>query len=89
MDALWDQPQRRVRGRDLKRDEIFEFICQYALEHNGVTPGFLQIARQFNLKYGTVYGHVSALSNERLLRIEDRHIVVEDSYWKPPARFKG
>ncbi len=89
MDMSWNQPQRRITKRALKRDAIYEFICQYALEHHGATPGFLQIARHFQIAYGTVYGHVSALSNERRLQIEDRQIIVEDSEWTPPPYYQG
>jgi hypothetical protein len=70
--------------RHLRRDDIYAYICRYALEHNGATPGLLHMARQFGLAYSTVRGHVAELAMERKLRLEDRQIIVEDSEWLPP-----
>ncbi len=78
----WNKTQTRKLG--LVRYEVFKFIVRYAEEHNGATPGYLQIAREFQRSYSTVRGHVYELALEGLLRIEDRQIIVEDSEWTPP-----
>jgi DNA-binding GntR family transcriptional regulator len=70
-----------------KRHEIFNWICQYADERNGITPSYMEIARQFCLSRGTVRNHVLLLALDGLLRLEDRQIIVEDSDWIPPPHY--
>lgn len=74
----------RRNNRWLRRDEIFEWICIYAEEHNGVTPSIRAVARQFGIAYMTARAHVLELLAERRLRIEDNQLIVEDSTWIPP-----
>jgi len=80
--VVWGEPVRK--GRALKRYKVYAYIIRYAKEHNGVTPSFLHLARHFDRSYSTVRGHIYELIAERLLRIEDRQIIVEDSEWIPP-----
>jgi Mn-dependent DtxR family transcriptional regulator len=75
---------RRNLDKELKRDELLRYIWLYSLEHNGVTPSYMQIASEFDLKFSTVRGHIYELANEGKLRLEDRQIIVEDSEWIPP-----
>jgi hypothetical protein len=76
-----------IQSNHPRRDEVLDYICRYARDHNGATPAILQIAREFHLSYSTIRGHVCELAMERKLRLEDRQIVVEDSSWTPPPYF--
>jgi Mn-dependent DtxR family transcriptional regulator len=64
--------------------DYLRFIVEYARDHNGNSPGQREIARHFDVHWNTARGHLFELSNKRLLRIENGHIVVEDSVWTPP-----
>jgi hypothetical protein len=63
---------------------VLSWIIEYADLHNGVTPGFRETARQFNIHPSTARGYIFELANKHLLRIVDKKIVVEDSEWTPP-----
>jgi hypothetical protein len=75
---------RQNPNRKLKRDAIFEWICRYADEHNGATPSIRAVGRAFDVHYHTARGHVLELLADRLLRLEDGQLVIEDSEWIPP-----
>ena len=74
-----------------RRRAVYQFICDYACERNGVTPPIMTIARNMGVSFSTARGHVTELALARLIRLEDRQIIVEDSEWVPPdlVRFKA
>jgi len=69
-----------------RRDEIFEFVCNYASEKDGPTPSIREIALNFGLSYSTVYHHTMKLIIEGRLRQEDGKLIVINSEWYPPSR---
>lgn len=75
---------RRSPRKILRRDEIFQWICTYAEEHNGATPSIRATAREFDIAYMTARAHILELLAERRLRMEDNQLIVEDSTWIPP-----
>lgn len=85
---VWDAPQREKRRRRTRRDEIFEFICDYAEQNLGVTPSLRIIASHFGISHVTVSNHVWKLRAERRVDWVDSRIKVEDSTWTPPPGFE-
>jgi Mn-dependent DtxR family transcriptional regulator len=68
---------------DLQRDYLM-FVITYAQDHNGNSPGLRETAKHFGVHPSTARGHLGELANKRLLRFEDRKIIVEESVWTPP-----
>lgn len=73
-------------GYRLTRTQVdyLRFIVQYAIDHNGNSPGINEAAEQFGVTWSTARGHVIELSNKRLVQLKDGKIVVEESEWDPP-----
>lgn len=67
-----------------RRDEIFDFICDYCDEHNGPTPSIREIAYHFNRSYTTVYRHIQHLIEEERLELRHGKLIVLDARWLPP-----
>lgn len=67
-----------------RRDEIFDFICEYANAHRGPTPSIHEIALHFERSYSTVYRHVQRLREENRLDMRDGKLIVPDARWLPP-----
>jgi len=67
-----------------RRDEVFNYICGYAGEMNGVTPSMREIARDFDRSYTTIYRHVRQLIKEGRLDIDGRKILIPGSVWLAP-----
>ena len=73
----------RKRGRT-RRDEIYDYICDYADVKNGPTPSIREVSQAFKLGYTTVYNHVMKLIAERRIEQEDGKLIVIGSEWIPP-----
>lgn len=73
-------------GRTTRRDEIFDWMVDYADEKNGPTPSIREIAITFGLAYTTVYTHVLKLIRDGRVRQSDGKLVIIDSEWIPPPR---
>lgn len=77
-----------------RRDEIFEFICDYADEHVGNSPTLHELAGIFRvegrlLSYSTVRYHVTLLIAEgRLVRVDGKLVVIR-AEWERPQRIVG
>ena len=71
------------RGRT-RRDEIYDYICDYADVKNGPTPSIREVSQAFKLGYTTVYNHVMKLIAERRIEQEDGKLIVIGSEWIPP-----
>ena len=68
----------------LRRDEIYNYICEYAQKHGGPTPSIRELALAFGLAYTTVYQHVQLLIGEQRLDQRDGKLVVIGAQWSPP-----
>lgn len=77
---------RRNAVRRTRRDEIYEWVCQYADEMDGPTPSIREISIHFALNYKTVYYHVMKLIVEGRLRQERGKLVVVGSEWIEPPK---
>jgi hypothetical protein len=78
----WNPTYRAAKGET--RERIFAFICLYADEHGGNSPSILEVSKELDLAYGTVYGHVSRMINQRRLEQRDGKIIVIGAEWNPP-----
>lgn len=67
-----------------RRDEIYDYICEYADEHNGPTPSIREVAFYFRRSYSTVYRHIQQLVEEHRLEWRDGKLIVVASSWLPP-----
>ena len=70
--------------RRTRRDEIFDYICDYADVHGGPTPSIREIAMEFHLNYSTVYRHIKLLIDEDRIDQRNGKIVVIGSRWIAP-----
>ncbi len=84
----WDEPQRKRRRRT-RRDEIYEWICDYADEMDGPTPSINEVATHFGLAYKTAYVHIVKLILEGRLRQDRRKLIVVRSEWLRPDTAEG
>lgn len=75
---------RQSKTKRLRRDDILDYICAYAQEHNGNSPSMRAIARALGIAYPTARVHVLELVAEGKLRIEDNQLIVEQAEWTPP-----
>ncbi len=78
--------QANKKPRQTRRDEIYDWVCQYAAEMDGPTPSINEVAVHFGLNYKTVYYHVMKLIVEGRLRQERGKLVVVGSEWIEPSR---
>lgn len=69
-----------------RRDELLDFIIQYAREKNGPTPTIREIAETFRLSYSTTYNHVQHLIREQRLDWIDGKLVIPGARWIAPQR---
>lgn len=72
------------RSRRTRRDEIFDYICDYAIIHDGPTPTIREIAFEFKLNYKTVYDHIQLLIGEGRVNYRNGKIMVTGSQWIGP-----
>ena len=70
--------------RRTRRDEILEYIKNYAFEKSGPTPTIREIAKHFDLAYTTVYAHIRLLLREGRIKRVDGKIVIPGSRWIAP-----
>jgi hypothetical protein len=82
-------PKQSPARRRTRRDEIFDFVCAYANEHQGPTPSIHEIALHFKRSYSTIYRHVQRLLEEQRLDYRDGKIIVPDAEWHPPAHYRN
>ena len=76
---MFEQEKMRTR-----RDEIYDYICEYADGHNGPTPSIREVAFHFRRSYSTVYRHIQQLVEECRLEWRDGKLIVVDAQWLPP-----
>lgn len=69
-----------------RRDEIYDYICEYAHKHNGPTPSIREVAFYFDRSYSTVYRHIQQLVEEQRLEWRDGKLIVVESRWLPPHK---
>jgi hypothetical protein len=82
MQSGWNPSYRAERGQT--REKIFSFICLYADDHGGNSPSILEVSKELDLAYGTVYGHVMRMIARRMLDQRDGKIIVVGAEWNPP-----
>lgn len=80
--------KRPTKQGDQRRVDIYEFIVNYADEHDGPTPSINEIKEHFDWceSYSTAYYHVMKLIVAGLIRQEHNKLIVVDSEWIPPHR---
>jgi hypothetical protein len=66
-----------------RRDEIYQYICDYADEHRGPTPSIREIAIHFERNYTTIYRHIDTLIKENRIDRQDGKIIVKSAQWFP------
>lgn len=70
-------------SRQLQRDKIFAFICEFKRIHHGTSPTYVQIAEEFTITPDTARSHCSWLAAEgKLILLPHVGIVVPDSEWE-------
>ncbi len=69
-----------------RRDELLDFVIQYAREKNGPTPTIREIAEYFRLSYSTIYDHVQHLIREERLDWIDGKLVIPGGRWIAPNK---
>ena len=76
--------RNRMTKRRTRRDEIFEFVIEYAETKSGPTPTIREISKAFGLAYTTTYTHILKLIRDGRVMQSDGKLVVIDSEWIPP-----
>ena len=88
MVATWDEPQRRCRTKDRRRnkrrEEVYRYIINFADHLDGPTPNIREIADALHIDYRSAHYHVLMLIEEGLLRREKLKLVVVGSEWLAP-----
>ncbi len=69
-----------------RRDEIFDWMVDYAGEKSGPTPTIREISIAFGLAYTTTHTHVLKLIRDGRVLQSDGKLIVIDSEWIPPPR---
>ena len=71
-----------------RRFQVLEFICEYAIEHNGNSPSTGEIALHFGFNQKTAWRHVNTLERQGYVAYQDGKLVVKDSRWiRPNERY--
>jgi DNA-binding GntR family transcriptional regulator len=72
-----------MKPRNLQRDKIFEYICEFKRLHHGTSPTYVQVAEEFTISPDTARTHCTWLAAEgKLQLIPHIGIVVPDSEWE-------
>jgi len=69
-----------------RRDEIMDYMIDYASGKSGPTPSIREIAIAFGFSYTTAYVHVLKLIRDGRVMQSDGKLVIVDSEWIPPVR---
>lgn len=73
----------------LRRDEIFEILCDYADAHIGNSPSIRDLlqemrGRGYKISRGTLQIHLVKLQSERRIDRVDGKLIVIGADWIPP-----
>lgn len=65
---------------------IYDYICQFSIDHIGNPPPVQTIARQFNLGFTAVFNRLSQLEDAGMITFSREHggIEVVGGRWLPP-----
>jgi len=76
------------RGREVKqRKKVFEFICKFKADNDGLSPTYQEIADHFKwTSLNNAWTHVDKLVNEdRLVWLDDNRRMRIDGHYDPPV----
>jgi len=79
----WNQPSIKPK-KTTRRDEIFLFIAEFAVEHLGNTPSIGEVALAFDISRATAYSHMLKLVNDGRGRWHDGEFILIGSEFSPP-----
>lgn len=78
-----------MREKMYDPEDVFQYILQYKVEHDGNSPGVVEIKEHFNMKsYGTVTKILDQLAEEGKITLGPgaRMIYVPGATWNAPTQ---
>lgn len=78
-------PRKQIHSRDA----IYQYICEYKAEHDGLSPSFREIGLKFGIESLSMIQYILAdLKRQGRIKLVDgksRGIIVVGGSWCPPA----
>jgi hypothetical protein len=72
------------KRNDALSDDIYNYICVYADDHDGPTPSIREVSKNFGMCYSAAYHHIMKLIIDDRLMQRDGKLVVVGSDWLSP-----